>query len=222
MIDVLSPGHPVIYCRPVVARQCVDPPNRPISPQDERHANETTMTEYNDPPDMAGTMTDYSNDDIIQVDESSPYDVTSFVAEDIQDDPKADDDPAVNDYDDGEPIFEGSSITIDVAMTAILKFVVVANLSNSNLSVLLSTIQLLFSDMNNCLPKTLYKFNKYFKDVNVMRKVYYCREHRTLSSGACRYCGLKKEFVCWNGIVEALKKRMKTKEFYNNVSICII
>jgi len=175
---------------------------------------------HNSPQNIDHAMYDNPNYDIddgmVTIDEQEQYEQISFAADNVH--------LEFNDTftaADDTPVFEGGHVSIDMAMTAILKFVVTASLSNSNISSLLSTLQFILTGHKNSLPKSLYKFQQYYRDIDVMKKVFYCKEHRTLSSGACRYCGQKEEFICWNGITRALKKRLKTKRFYENVRGCV-
>lgn len=213
LIATLSPHHqPIIQVRPVIARQQYDEPIVEQLTQPKSDDNNSDSSPHNE-------SDFYTQESIIEpIDEAVPYEFTSFASDNIE---YGIDEAVVNDDDDDDstPIFEGSSINYGLAMTALLKLVITANLSNSGITCLLSTLQFLLTDINNCLPKSLYKFQQYYKDVDSMRKVYYCSEHRTLSSGACGCCGVKSEYICWNGISSALKKRLKGKVFYENVGI---
>lgn len=163
-----------------------------------------------------------AEDELYELDMIAQHEEVNFLGDDDDGD-ESDDDSGpyeccnANDEANDEEIFEGSGISVKEAMISMLHFVVTSGLNNANIQLFLSHIHFLFGNVSNKFPKTLYRFKKYFHDLDSMRKVYYCVEHKTVSYNSCKYCGRKQEYICWNGITQGLLKRLKEKKFYENV-----
>ena len=99
-----------------------------------------------------------------------------------------------NEYD--EPLYPGAAITVSIAMTLLLAFIVCHKLSNEAIADLLYLIDHICPNPNRCC-RTLYKFKKFFSFLAIpFNCCYYCAQcFNPISDVILRACGVCKTVI---------------------------